>query len=323
MAERASSHHHHEPVITAHELLAPAVAELCATIREADARVAATAGGQARGGAGYDAEAIHDLRVGLRRLRTLLRPARSIYGKRKIRAASDELRRFAQATGIVRDEEVLHETLASLDLPRRTRRALDAWIRSRARRERKLRATAVELLTTHEESLGRPSLDHALTALESCIRSRKQGKQAASEVARSAIDAAIEGVREAATLAPSTADAAAMHALRIREKRLRYTAEIFAEVLPGESARLAKDAAKMQKRLGELHDFDQAIAVVLQARSLSRPARPLVIEALREARARLAARLVDDVAAAAHAPGVQGDAPSRRAKAARDDAERR
>lgn len=307
MAERATSRgpDDHEPVITAHDLLAPAVRELGVRIREAAARVAATAAGPARADAGYDAEAIHDFRVGLRRLRTLLKPARAIYGKQKIRAAGEELRRFAQATGIVRDEEVLHETLASLDLPRRTRRAVDAWIRARGHLERELRRAAVELLVSPAEGRALPSLEHALTALESCIRPRKQGKQAASAVARAAIDAAIRGVREAAALAPSTADPAAMHALRIRQKRLRYTAELFAEVLPGEAARLAKDAARMQKRLGELHDFDQAITVILQARSLPRPARPLVLEALREARARLAARLHDDVIAAAQAPDVQ------------------
>jgi CHAD domain-containing protein len=283
--------------ITAHELLSPAVDELCAKIREAIARVAVT------GTAGYDAEAVHDLRVGLRRLRTLLRPARSIYGKRKIRAAGAELRRFAQATGAVRDEEVLHETLLSLDLPRRTRRALEAWLRSRGRLEREQREAAVRLLTSPADAQAAPSLDHALTALESVIRSRKQGKEAAVGVARSAIDTAIRGVRELAVIASATEDPAAMHALRIGEKRLRYTAEIFAEVLPGESARLVKEATRMQKRLGELHDFDQATTVILQARSLARPARPMVLEALREARARLAARLHDDVVAlATHAP---------------------
>ena len=316
MSERAPSRRSsdHAPLITAHELLSPAVTELCERIREAAARVGATAAGHARGSTGYDAEAVHDLRVGLRRLRTLLKPARALYGKRKIRAISDELRRFAQATGIVRDEEVLHETLGSLDLPRRPRRALQAWMRSRGRLERELRKTAIELLTSPADAPALPSLDHALTALESAVRPHKKGKQAAGDVARSAIDAAIRGVREAAAHAPSTADPTAMHALRIREKRLRYTAEIFAEVLPGESARLAKEAARMQKRLGELHDFDQAIAVILQARSLPRPARPLVLQALREARDRLADRLHDDVAAAAHAPGALA--------VARDDAER-
>jgi CHAD domain-containing protein len=319
MSERAPSRRppDHAPVITAHEILAPAVSELCARIREAATRVGATAAGHARGSAGYDAEAVHDLRVGLRRLRTLLKPARALYGKRKIRAAGDELRRFAQATGIVRDEEVLHETLAAIELPRRPRRALEAWIRSRGRRERELRQAAIELLTSPADALAAPSLDHALTALESCILPNRKAKQSASEVARAAIDAAIHGVHEGAVLASSTADVAAMHALRIREKRLRYTAEIFAEVLPGESARLAKDAARMQKRLGELHDYDEAIAVILQARSLPRPARPLVLQALREARDELAERLHDDVAAAAHAP----DPLSQPAPAPRADAE--
>jgi len=300
MSERAPSRRHPdaEPTITAHELLAPTLRDLIAKVRDAAARVSATAATPARASAGYDAEAVHDLRVALRRLRTLLRPARAIYGKQRLRAVADELRRFAQATGIVRDEEVLHETLAELDLPRRTRRALDAWIRSRGRHERELRKTAVDFLTSDAATEAKPSLEAALTALEASVRPRRKGKQSATALAQSALNAAIEGVRATGAARAKTADPAAMHALRIREKRLRYTAELFAEVLPGESSRLAKDAARMQKRLGELHDLDQAILVVLQARNLPRLTRPAVLQALREARAALAERLQGDVAAA-------------------------
>ena len=287
-----------EPTITAHELLAPTLRDLLARVRAAAARVSVTAAAPPAGAsAGYDAEAVHDLRVALRRLRTLLRPARAIYGKQRIGAVADELRRFAQATGIVRDEEVLHETLRELSLPRRTRRALDAWIRSRARHERELRKAAVDFLMNGAEAAANPSLEAALTALEASVRPRRKGQQSAALLARSALDAAIEGVRASGAAAPRATDPAAMHALRIREKRLRYTAELFAEVLPSESSRLAKDAARMQKRLGELHDLDQAIVVVLQARNLPRPTRPAVIQALRAERAALAERLQGDLAA--------------------------
>ena len=255
---------------------------------------------------GYDAEAVHDLRVALRRLRTLLRPARAIYGKKKLRAVADELRRFAQATGVVRDEEVLHETLRDLDLPRRTRRALDAWIRSRGRHERELRKAAVDFLTSDAAAPDKPSLEAALTALEASVKPRRQGKQSAAALALGALDAAVEGVRALGASNPKAADPLAMHALRIREKRLRYTAELFAEVLPGEAARLAKDATRMQKRLGELHDLDQALVVVLQARNLPRPTRPAVLQALRDARAALAERLEGDVAAALATPLPKG-----------------
>ncbi len=300
MSERAPSRRHpdDEPTITAHEFLAPTLRDLLAKVRAAAARASATASTPAHASAGYDAEAVHDLRVALRRLRTLLRPARAIYGKRRLRAVGDELRRFAQATGIVRDEEVLHETLAKLSLPRRTRRALDAWIRSRGRHERELRRAAISFLTSDAEAPAKPSLEAALTALEASVRPRRKSKQSAASLALTALDAAIEGVRACGATSPKTTDPVAMHALRIREKRLRYTAEFFAEVLPGESSRLAKNAARMQKCLGELHDLDQAILVVLQARNLPRPTRPSVLQALRTARAALAERLQGDVAAA-------------------------
>ena len=69
----------------------------------------------------------------------LLRPARRLYGARHLRAIiGGELRRYAHATGALRDEEVLRETLgATSSLPARgARGARHAWLVQRARQER-------------------------------------------------------------------------------------------------------------------------------------------------------------------------------------------
>src|SRR5262249_31837913 len=71
--------------LTAHQLLGPTLIELVDTARAASARVEESFRGQkgASGATGaLDPEAVHDFRVALRRLRTLLRVARKVYGKK-------------------------------------------------------------------------------------------------------------------------------------------------------------------------------------------------------------------------------------------------
>ena len=63
-----------------------------------------------------------------------------------------------------------------------------------------------------------------------------------------------------------------LHNLRIAAKRLRYTLEIFADVLPEESSSVIEEVTQIQEELGALHDSDVMIALLIlcleqQARS--------------------------------------------------------
>ena len=53
-----------------------------------------------------------------------------------------------------------------------------------------------------------------------------------------------------------------LHDLRIAAKRLRYTLEIFADVLPEESASVVEEVTQIQEELGTLHDSDVMIALL-------------------------------------------------------------
>jgi CHAD domain-containing protein len=272
----------------AHDMLAPELFALIGSARHASERVLATGKGEAG-----DPEAIHDLRVAIRRLRTALRPARRVYGKRRIREISSDLGRFAQATGALRDEEVLREILGALELPARARAELDAWLSQRSRQERSRRRAVVALIAARGEDGAGAQLGPTLARLERRLAHRDPREIPAATLAEEATFAAIAGVRELAH-APST-DASAMHALRIRFKRLRYTAELFAPVLPAPVAALSKPAARMQKRLGELHDLDEALVRVGRARSLSEPAAAAVRRALVRARVKAGERVARDL----------------------------
>ncbi len=242
-----------------------------------------------------DEEAIHDLRVALRRLRTALRPARRLYGKRRVREISAELQRFARATGALRDEEVLREMLTALELPARAKKELDAWLKRRARQERARRRHAVALIAMgssptrpHAEpsAPADPSLDETLARLERRLghrraHARPDGARALGEEALAAAEAAVD-----ALLDGHVHDAQAMHALRIAYKRLRYAAEIFAPLLGERAAAVAASSARMQKRLGELHDLEQAMVRISRARALPAGTRAPVEKALERARKR-------------------------------------
>jgi CHAD domain-containing protein len=111
----------------------------------------------------------------------------------------------------------------------------------------------------------------------------------AEELARTSLDNAIRDVRRTAQL--DVNDVPAMHILRIREKRLRYTAELFANQLEESGRRLVSHATRLQRRLGELHDFDEAIATVARARGLTKDTRDAIIAALRVARTACAVKV--------------------------------
>ena len=107
--------------MTAHGLLSHALRAHIDTVRKTMARVLATAPGRKKhqsndakaaegesgSGSGSDEdaeEAVHDFRVGLRRLRTALRAARRIYGKKRLREISEGLKRYGDVTSALRDE---------------------------------------------------------------------------------------------------------------------------------------------------------------------------------------------------------------------------
>ncbi|WP_437761937.1 CHAD domain-containing protein [Sorangium sp. So ce281] len=314
--------------LSARDFLGPVLLSHIERVR-ADARrvVAASEQGES---AEPDAEAVHDFRVSLRRLRTLLKPARRIYGRRRLRPVAEGLREFARATGALRDEEVLRETLTALDLDEAARAAVAGWVAQRAGREREARTHVVELLrqdrpddagatqadppagdagaTQADPPAGdagatqadapaageRPRLEHHLARLERLISRRKARKRGAEALARRAIGDALDDVRALAASDPG--DGAAMHALRIRFKRLRYSAETFSPLFGERAERTAKSASRMQRRLGQLHDADEALAQMRRAEELAPDARAPVIEALVAERARLAHKATEELA---------------------------
>ncbi len=195
-----------------------------------------------------DPEALHDLRVGLRRLRSLLRAHRRDLG-RKLERHRRRLGEIAESTGQARDAEVQLAWLERLghvdaDLHARLRAAQEAGAHA-------VRADALPRYDALAPKLRR-RLERCRLDLEDPADELAYGTQLADHLCA-------HGAHLVAALAAigGAADEAPAHAARIAGKRLRYLLEPLAG-----SAELGEDAAGLVERLkalqdalGELHDM--------------------------------------------------------------------
>ncbi len=224
-----------------------------------------------------DADAIHDLRVALRRIRTILEVGRAVFGRFHADEVGRAFKAVQRATGALRDEEVLLELVAARefgdDRPG-VRQAVAAWIEVRKRRERRLRSSVRQVVRAGD-------LAHPIRLLEALLlfRIKPSREKRATKFARRAVDNAAREVARRSG-APS-GDARALHRLRIEYKRLRYTVETFADA-PGCDVAIAtgQAASRFQSLLGRIHDADMAVDAVKRARALSPEDRAALLVAL-------------------------------------------
>ena len=249
-----------------------------------------------------DDEAVHDLRVALRRLRSILKPARRIYGPFHTDAVRAALKEIADATGDLRDEEVLHQTIADLPPDPATQGAREAWLKQRQGREDELRKRLLGLLRDGHGARAHAMLDALLR-----LPVDPAGDRSLERFAARVVERARHAIKRQGTVALD--DTAALHEQRILYKRLRYAAESFAPALPPTLAALARVAERFQKRLGEVHDLDVALGIVADDPALDPPTRAALTAALHEARRRSVERYASERDEARNAPGGPASLP--------------
>jgi CHAD domain-containing protein len=204
-------------------------------------------------------EPVHEMRVALRRLRSAIALFRPAVGCPAVDAASAGLKALADRLAPVRDWDVfVGETAAAVAkvLPddaslRRLRAAAE-------RRRRQAYAALRDWLRSADfRRLGIELADLAggrawLAALE----------PARAETLALGLDAFASGALArrlhrlaAAGKAIEHLDPDALHAIRLRAKRMRYVAEVFAPLYPGKATRrFMRRLASLQDRLGRLND---------------------------------------------------------------------
>lgn len=223
-----------------------------------------------------DIEGVHDMRVASRRLRSALRDFMPFLRQRKLRRFSKDLKRLADALGAVRDQDVAITALEELaaKAPREVSAGIEQFVEERRLKRERARAELQEVIA--EDALGKLE-DEFNSALEhgakGSRRKRKakddDGKAAASVSCRQAGREVIAArFRELVDLSPSLyrpLKAKPLHEMRIVAKRLRYAIELFAPCWSEPLASFAKEIAKLQTSLGELHDCDEWIAGIGRA----------------------------------------------------------
>ena len=204
--------------------------------------------------------AVHQMRVGCRRLRSDLRTFSALLDSDWIRELRGELGWIAGVLGAARDAEVLrdrlHRTAATDPLC-----PLDAA--AVAQIDAALTARHDEALDALDEALETPRYHSLLDLLVDAARAPRvtaRAGQAAHQllprlVARPwrRLAYGAKGVDGAADLDPLAADDR-WHAVRINGKKARYAVDAVAPVMGGPAAKLAKSLGKVQDLLGEHQD---------------------------------------------------------------------
>ncbi|MCG7392079.1 CHAD domain-containing protein [Microvirga sp. ACRRW] len=202
-----------------------------------------------------DPEALHQTRVGLRRLRSAL----SLFGKQLLTdpesaGMKSDLRWAGQAMGKVRDLDVLLE---------RIRSSKPEYDKSQANRVERIRGEAhrdlLEILNSRrfmETILKAAAWIEAGTWTAADARARKQP---VLDFATSELSRRFKRIRKTGNRLRKRSEEE-RHELRIRIKKLRYGTEFFASLFPKAKAqkrrqKLASLLGKLQDTLGEVHDL--------------------------------------------------------------------
>jgi CHAD domain-containing protein len=199
-----------------------------------------------------DDEAVHQARVGTRRLRSDLRTFGPLLDREWAEPLRDELRWYADLLGGVRDADVLLMRL------RRDVEQLDEHDRVPAKRLlARLEAQRSSARTALLDGMRSTRYAALLDALvDAAVEPRVRG--AASAPARAVLPALASApwqkLAKAVKGAGSSPADEVLHAIRIRAKRARYAADVAALVVGKPAARFAAAVADVQEVLGQHQD---------------------------------------------------------------------
>jgi len=228
-----------------------------------------------------DAEALHDFRVGLRRLRSCLRAYRAYLKGGISRKLARRLKRLASSTGPGRDTEVQIEWLRGrrAHLAAHHRAGL-AWLvarldeRMRDAYEEMREEIEDEFLEVEEGLRRRLSVYHTEIHLDpSAPRETLAGATAAI------LHRQVAELEDHLSRVEDVEDQEEAHEARISAKRVRYLLEPFAEEIEGAEA-IVKRFKALQDLLGDLHDahvLANELAEAVEAAAVERARRILAL----------------------------------------------
>lgn len=199
-----------------------------------------------------DMDAVHDLRVAIRRCRSVAAAMEEIDPDPAWPAMRKAARKLFRALGALRDAQVMNEWVKKLGPETDAVRAhLQASFESR---EPQLRQAALRAAAKFDQKAWR--------RLARTLRQRSRLVPAGSLAAECVALERFEDAKELHAKALRTAKPKPWHALRIGVKRFRYTIE---SLLPEHYAAWSENLKRIQDLLGEIHDLDVLSQMVNQS----------------------------------------------------------
>jgi CHAD domain-containing protein len=184
-------------------------------------------------------EFLHQLRIGLRRLRSALRAFRRVLDKKEVKRVTRALRKVTPKLGAARDWDVLIARLVAIG---------DVKLLRKARQRREAARRAARSALAGKAFAAIPPQVRALRT-ENSTESLKQFGAAALPRAHGKLMKKARGI--------DWADAERRHAVRIQLKRLRYSCEFFAPAFAARRAAAYVEALKrLQDIFGDLNDIE-------------------------------------------------------------------
>jgi triphosphatase len=205
--------------------------------------------------AGQSPEAVHQVRVAVRRLRSALTAFRTILPTAQRRRINHDLRWIAHQLGTAREWDVFNDdVLTAVEARLREERVVTAFSDA-------ARTARADAYGTVMKTIGSARYTEALLGFEAWLEGGewlaalgKDRDAPARDFARNALKKLHRRLHKLGDRIAELEEAD-LHELRIRAKKLRYAAEFFRSLFPSRQAKLfIKALADIQDRLGSLND---------------------------------------------------------------------
>ena len=207
---------------------------------------------------GEDIESVHQMRVSIRRMRSLFRLIGSYYRPGIVAKYQRGLRDIARALGAIRDLDVLILDLQEFQasLPAESRPAMEELLTLLDARRSQYRLRLNELFDS--KRYGRFVQQFRRLCTKSGAGARRIKRREAPHQVRHVLPLLLHErmahVKAYDTVLPATEDAT-LHNLRVEFKQLRYAVEFYQPVLGISAGRFLRQVKAMQEILGRINDI--------------------------------------------------------------------
>ncbi len=215
-----------------------------------------------------DPEALHKMRVAARRLRVALNTFADCYPEKPARRLARQVKRLQRALGSVRDTDVLLDQLRAdgTHAPTDQQSGIH-WLINQMQEQRtghfrvvqrRLRKRQMSRLRATLQATLRPTTPSShpapVQASAGAAHPSLQPEESLGARLQPLLFRHLEELRRWGDVARDPDHAQEQHQLRIAAKRLRYTLELFSDLLPAQAGELINALSELQDILGALHD---------------------------------------------------------------------